>query len=136
MSTRRILGILEDGTNPDLSLPASAATTMLISIGESVAVDLTVAARSGVQVILVGSALAFYVKKHPEDAVPLITKPGVLQPALGPNRALFSFVPNDTKLVLPGVYVWEVWHTDAGGSPSVIVPLSSFRVLPVATPVP
>lgn len=133
MAVRDILGVYEDGSERDSRVPANVRVPLKMTQGSSLTVRLRVLNLAGAAVDLAARSASVYlaVKRHaaPQGLSADILVTGVLTPELGVNRASFALTPNNTKVLTPGRYVYDVWmvHTDGRDA---IVPMSPFELEP------
>lgn len=132
-----IIGILDDGSTPSPALPQNTVKTVNLSQYEDLTINLTVFYPSGIPTLLadIGAALIFTVNKNSINGIPpFISRPGVLAPLVGPNKATFSVLPANTAPTAPGYvgtgrYVCDIWLI-AGGKNNHIWGLSQFSLNP------
>jgi hypothetical protein len=137
-----LVGVVEDGKNPRAGLPSNPRKTIRVLAGSDLLVSILVYYRSGAPVPLnvAGSSLVLSVRKKPTDAVPIINPPraGVVDPQVH-NRATFSFLHADFRKAYfmdPGLYIYDIWLTNADASRVCLVPLSPLILEPTATTIP
>lgn len=129
-----LLGVIEDGSTPGLTVPSSARKTLLVQRGADVLIKLRIKRRSGVTFVPppvdAGNAVKFVVKQKPElDA--LLDVAGVLLLADDAPGYSFTITDDDLKRIEPSGkgarFVYDVRLTVAG-LVDYIVPLSTFVV--------
>lgn len=128
-----LLGIVEDGSPRDPQLPGFAQKQVNIIAASSVTFRLTVVRADGTPVVLADDedlvlTLAISQSSY-TSPLPNLKKQATLAPLVGINAATFALVPNDTKFVPPGRYVYAVWMT-YDGVRNPIVPVSPFVIGP------
>lgn len=131
-------GLLQDGSNPSLAIDQNSAKAVAMPLGATVDVVLTVVRPDGSAVNLSGWTLYLTVRKTSDqtDRLPGFQKTVALgSPAPAPyNVATFpAIVRNDTRFLVPGRFVFDVWGIDGAGNRNQLVALSPWTILP-ATP--
>jgi len=86
---------------------------------------------SGSYVSMLTGTLELSVKKKPADNPAAIYKTAPTPSAEG----VFTILPVDTKNLLPGRYIFDVWLT-LGGKRDAVIPLSTLLLESAATPAP
>lgn len=136
MATRRIIGVVEDGSPGSLSSHGNPRRTMRFTKGMDLTLELSVVGESGGNIDLTGGTIVMTVRKQTEPAETVVQKTATLRPEQGENRADLTFVANDFKFVTPGQFVYDIWLTTGSGSREPIVPTSPFLLEPTVTDVP
>ena len=128
--TYTLTGLFDDGSTQASSLPTNARTTLQVPLGVNATIAVQVLTPSGGVYPIGAATLVLTVKKKAlEDNK--IQKTAVI----AGNIATFTIVPADTKNLLPGAYIYDVWMT-LGGLRNPVVPLSPFVLLSSVTPPP
>lgn len=132
-----VLGVWDDAApRPvDGSVPANPRVQLRLTLGASYTLRLTVVTRGGVALDFGRDpevSLIWTVKKTTNEWSPTLKKTGTPVPSRGRNCADFSLVPNDTKFLQPGVYVYDIWVTFLGER-NPVIPTSPFLLEPAAT---
>lgn len=135
-----LVGILEDGSNPSPSLPASARTSVRIPRGSDVSIDLAVVNRSAIPVpIATGDSLTLTIRKTIGSG-PALVATGTPAAARGPGHWALAIADTAWQAIdgvgLGGFYVFDAWLTQAGPTRSEVVPLSYLVLGAAATPPP
>jgi hypothetical protein len=129
----RLTGILEDGSPRRPGVVLDPRSTISFPKGTSATVEVTVTNPSGVPVVFgVDYTVTLTVKKKPYEQPARIEKVGVL----AGNKATFTIDPHDTKMLLPGRYLFDIWLTDPDDNRNAVVSLSSFMLLDSVASIP
>jgi hypothetical protein len=131
----RLLGILQDGNDLADSAPLSSAQPLEFTRAETVRIDLRVLGRAGNPIDLTGCTVRLICSRSSQwvgDG--FVLNATVDAGAYG--TASFALVPQTTRSLTPGRYVYAVWVI--GPAPSVeqvcIVPLSALVLAPSTYP--
>jgi hypothetical protein len=127
-----LLAILEDGTNPGLAVPISAAKAVIIPAGSDVAFNVTVVTRSGSPVSLQGGGteVEMAVRKRPDFGYAFSPQP-LVATNLQANTCVLTIPAIKTQNLPPGQYVYDVWLTKSGAR-NQVVPLSQLTLAPAS----
>lgn len=120
-----LVGVLENGGERATGVPANPRRAVVVPRGGNVTLRVSVLL-SDTGGSVVGGTLTMTLKKKASDASTLLSK----SVALGSD---FTLLPTDTKGLDPGIYAFDVWHTDGAGVRNPVVPLSPFHLEPAAT---
>ena len=130
-----LTGVLPTGAPQRSGVPDPHQT---VSIPQGANIDIhvkVVDGATGAAVSLLGATVTLAIKKKPADNPPAIFKTAASPSA----EAVFLLVPADTKNMVPGRFVYDVWVT-TGVSPNTVrnpvVPLSTLILEAAATPPP
>lgn len=120
-----LIGIVDDGVGhvKPYSQP------FRITIGESSTINMKVFTTSRASSPVVIPSFVLTIKKRTSDADKLILKTGIPNLARGDNFLTFNISPSDTKNIISGLYVYDVWRTLSGNRLQV-VPASQLTFLP------
>ncbi len=127
------LGIWDDGSNRSPVLPSNTRATMSLIRSASTFVRLTVKRNDGTLLDFRDSnpavTLKLYVRRNARDGGYVLQSTGTVVATEGPGRALFTITSDQTKLIQPGRYLYDVWLT-YDGTKNALIPLSTFILQP------
>lgn len=125
-----LIGVLDTAAVRAPGVPSNSRKTLTVPLGTSLTLSVTVLDSSGTLVPLEANSLTWTVKKSPRDSGSAFAKVG---PSVTAATCDFQMVPNDTKQLTPGLYVYDVWYTSPTGQRNAVVPLSPFELEYVST---
>jgi hypothetical protein len=124
-----LVGLLENGLPQRSGTIINPRTTITIPQGVDLTLKITVQAPDGEWVMLTGSTLIWTAKKKPTDQEAVFAKTATVRH----QTATFALDPSDTKNLIPGRFVFDVWLTDALGDRNPVIPLSGLILEAAAT---
>jgi len=138
MPTFTLVGVLEDGSVRAPTVPTNPRAPLRVTQGSSVDLIVKVVTSSGVPVDLatfmgVNGRIVLTVKRHDYGVFgtpAAIQSVGTVDPLLGPGSAKFTITPNQTRLLEPGVFAYDIWLEDGSGRREPVLPTSPFHLEP------
>jgi|WetSurSiteA1Bulk_404760.scaffolds.fasta_scaffold16779_3 hypothetical protein len=106
-----IFGLFQDGS---LGRFIDAATTILFPIGADVTIELVIKKINGAIIDLTSKTITMTVRKSLSSSA-IIKK----NPIINKSVATFSITPDETKKIIPGRYLFDIWMND-----EQVVPIS------------
>lgn len=116
-----LTGVLEDGTPRSANVPVNPRRTLSFPLGTTLTINLRVVRPSGA--VVTGGTVAFTVKKKFSDSQSAISKSATLA-----DPTPITVAAADTKLLTPGAFSYDFWHTDGSGNRNAVVPLSPLYI--------
>lgn len=126
-----VTGVIEVGGARGRNIPQDARRDLLVPQGETVTVRFRVYRSDGTAFDMTGSTLKMTARKSARQAL-LFLKEASRPPASSPNVVDVILLPSDTRLIQPGLYVWDAWITANSGEQLAAVPVSHFALEPTA----
>lgn len=117
-----LTGLLQDGSLPRAGVLSDARRTVIVPLHANLTINMSVVSPNGHVLDLsgVGTSLLLQVMKRPNEDIKLKKTA-----TIAGKVATFTVTPADSKNLLAGYYVYDVWLTLAGLRDAVI-PLSSW----------
>lgn len=127
-----LVGVLDDGSPLAPGVPLDPRTTLRSEIGESFLVNVRVLYPNGrIAQLKPPTVVQLTLKKSPDGQKVFLKTAAIVN-----NVATFSGIPHDTKTLVPGLYVYDVWIDQGGNQRFPVVALSNWILGPTVTPVP
>ena len=140
MPVVRLLGVYENGAPPSPEVPSNPRTPLRVTQDSTTTIELEVVGRNGEaidlpaflgltgKICLTAKRTYYGVFGVPPDLYAEAT----LVPTAGPGRARFIITPEQTRLLEPGIFAYDVWMQSSDPAPvrEPLIPTSPLHLEP------